>query len=165
MKRTSLPVICSVVMILVCLGGGEARAQGARPCVGAITNACLPATLTGMGYEPKALSSGFLIKIERDDWTMYVQLVLSSDNSKLGFNANLGDVTEASVSADQWKDVLAANHDVDPSTFTYNRDTKKLYLHRVLDNRGLTAVVLRDQLEKYLTDLRSTEKVWSAVAH
>jgi len=152
-------------MILVCLGAGETRAQAARPCVGALTNACLPATLTGMGYEPKALSSGFLVKVDRDGWTMYVQLVLSSDGSKLGFNANLGDVTEADVTADQWKDLLAANQDVDPSTFIYNRDNKKLYLHRVLDNRGLTAVVLRDQLEKYLTDLKSTEKVWSAVAH
>jgi hypothetical protein len=117
--------------------------------------------LTGLGFEPKAIAKGFLVTIKQDTWTTYVQLVLSNDKTKIGMNANLGKVDQESVTASQWMALLAANADIDPSVFYYNKDAKKLYIHRVLDNRSITPAFLRDQIEKFDSNVRETKGLWS----
>ena len=103
--------------------------------------------------------------VKRDAWTLYVQLVLSESGTKLGLNANLGDVTAANVTAAQWEALMAANGDIDPSTFYYDPKQTRLYIHRVNDNRKLTAAIVRDQLDTFMEQIRSTEKIWGTVTH
>lgn len=117
--------------------------------------------LDGLGYAPKALSNGYLITVENEGWTMYIQVLLSSDHTKLGMNANLGSVDESTVTADQWKGLLAANNDIDPEGFVYNADTKKLYMHLSLDNRDMTPQTMREQIDNFMGRIRSTESLWS----
>jgi len=117
--------------------------------------------LDNMGLEPKALSKGYLIAIKRDGWTYNVQLVLSDDKSKLGFNSNLGKVEDPdSITASQWKALLISNNDIDPSSFNFNADQKKLYLHRVLDNRSVTAAFLRTQIDNFCDNIKKTADLW-----
>jgi len=59
--------------------------------------------------------------------------------------------------------LLASNKDIDPSVFFYDAAKKKLYIHRVLDNRSMTPAILRDQLDRFLADIRNSEKIWSPV--
>jgi hypothetical protein len=128
---------------------------------GALTDESLQAMLTNMGYTPKALSKGFLISFKRESsWTINMQLVLSPDHTKLGFNANLGKVEEASITAAQWVELLVANGDIDPSAFYFDRKQQKLYLHRSLDNRAVTPEFLRRQIETFAGQVTSTEKLW-----
>ncbi|MBI1757019.1 MAG: hypothetical protein HY248_03605 [Fimbriimonas ginsengisoli] len=135
-----------------------ARIQGD---VQPVTDDSLKATLDGMGYEPKKLSKGFLISIKRDSWTYYIQLVLSSDSSKLGFNSNLGAVeSPEAVTAEQWKKLLVSNEDIDPSFFYFDESHKKLYLHRSLDNRSLSASFLRQQIDNFCANIKSTGDLW-----
>jgi hypothetical protein len=118
--------------------------------------------LDAMGFEPKALSKGFLITIKRDAWTTYIQLVISKDQAKIGLNANLGVVESPdSITAAQWRSVLAANRDIDPSSFYYDVDQKKLYIHRVMDNRAVTPAYLRTQIDNFVDNMKSTEALWS----
>jgi hypothetical protein len=153
------------VLALCAFGGAqEAQAQAGMPCAGVLKSDCLPQTLSGMGFDAKPLGEGFLILIERDGWKLYVDLIVSSDNSKVGFNSNLGTVNEQKVSAAQWMGLVAANKDIDPSVFFYDAAKKTLYIHRVLDNRSVTPAILRDQLDRFLADIRSSEKIWSPVA-
>jgi len=128
-----------------------------------LTNETLLKTLSDMGLETRGLSKGYLVTVHQDSWTLYVQFVLSDDTTKLGMNANLGEVNEAAVTADQWKTVLATNNDIDPSSFNYDPKQKKLYMHRVMDNRGLTPAILRGQLDYFLKNIRETDNVWSPV--
>jgi hypothetical protein len=139
------------------------RAQDApkSPASG-ITDEGLRTMLDNMGYVPKNLSKGYLIAISRDSWTFNIQLLLSDDNTKIGFNSNLGIVENPdSVTAQQWKELLIGSGEIDPSFFYLAKDAKKLFLHRVLDNRGIDAAFLRQQIESFCTSIKSTSKLWN----
>jgi hypothetical protein len=151
---------------LMLLGGLPAVAQsssaGVAAPAGGVTDAGLKEMLDGMGYEPRPLSKGYLLAIKRDTWTIHIQLVLSKDLTKIGMNANLGLVSDAaSVPAATWLKLLADNGDIDPSAFYYDKDQKKLYLHRVMDNRAVTPAVLRRQIEAFCDNTRDTAADWN----
>lgn len=126
-----------------------------------LSNDSLKTMLDNMGYEPKALSKGYLLVIKQDTWTLNMQVVLSGDSRKLGLNANLGKVEDpSSVTADQWMKLLISNGDIDPSAFYFDKDQKKLYLHRSFDNRAVTAASLRREIENFAGNIRSTAPLW-----
>src|SRR4051812_21843933 len=127
----------------------QARAALPASCTALLTNDCLLTLLTDMGFEPKPLTKGYLVVVKQDTWTINIQVVISENTSKLGLNANLGDVTEASVTAPQWLAVMAANADVDPSSFYYDAKLKRLMLHRTMDNRYMTSAILRGQIDRF----------------
>jgi len=127
----------------------------------ALTDDTLQKMLDAMGYEPKKLSKGYLIAIKRDSWTFNMQLTLSSDMSKLGFNANLGVVSNPqAVTAAQWMALLVSNKNIDPSSFYFDDEQKKLYIHRVLDNRGIAPAFLRQQIENFCGNMKDTAELW-----
>ena len=81
--------------------------------------------------------------------------------SKLGLNANLGQVDNPdAIKAEQWKALLMSNEDIDPSFFYFDATLKKLMLHHVLDNRAITADVLKQQLNQFVGDIQRTEALW-----
>ena len=128
---------------------------------GDLTSESLQKMLDDMGYLPKKLSVGYLISISRDSWTFHIQLVLSKDGSKLGMNSNLGAIPKPEeVAASTWLRLLEANGDVDPSAFYVDKQTQKLYLHRTLDNRGITPAILRGQIEAFCSNTKDTGKLW-----
>jgi len=99
--------------------------------------------------------------VKRDTWTLNVQLVLSADKTKLGMNANAGIVENPdAVTAAQWRGRLISNGDIEPTTFYFDATTKKLYLHRALDNRGLTAAYLRGQIDILCGNIIGTGELW-----
>ncbi|MCW3098858.1 MAG: hypothetical protein JWL77_4476 [Chthonomonadaceae bacterium] len=126
-----------------------------------LTDDTLKAMLDNMGYEPKKLSKGYLLAIKQDTWTLNMQLVISPDGRKMGLNANLGKVDDlATVSASQWMDLLVSNGDIDPSAFYFDKEQKKLYLHRSFDNRAVTPPILRKELDNFAANIRQTEPLW-----
>jgi len=131
------------------------------PPPGGLTDAALKQMLLDMGYEPKGLSKGFLIAPKRGTWTINIQLVLSKDQSKIGLNANLGKVPNPeTIPAASWLKLLVDNGNIDPSSFYFDKDQKKLYLHRVMDNRAVTPAVLRSQIENFSENVRDTNADW-----
>ena len=142
------------------------RAQDANPIenrttVAAISDDSMQQMLDNMGYEPKRLGKGYLISIKRDSWTYNMQILLSPDKTKIGFNANLGSVENPdSITAAQWKNLLISNGEIDPSFFFFDKESKKLYLHRVLDNRGINAAFLRQQIENFCGNIKETGDLW-----
>jgi len=138
---------------------GQAEAKSVAGEV--LTDDTLSQSLSNMGFEPKKLSKGFLIAIKQDTWTLNMQLVLSANQEKIGLNANLGKVEEpASVGAQTWYDLLVSNGDIDPAAFYFDKDQKKLYLHRTFDNRGVTPAILRREIESFGAAIRKTESLW-----
>jgi len=139
----------------------RAASPPAEPAFTTLSNDSLQTMLDQMGYSPKKLSKGYLIAIKRDTWTLNMQLVLSPDGSKLGINANLGQVENpAAVTADQWKALLMANGDIDPSFFYFDATQKKLYLHRSLDNRAIDPAFLRKQIDAFCDNMTATSDTW-----
>lgn len=160
--------IISVAIVLLTFGSlignptatlAQAAGQGGQT----LTDVTLKEMLTGLQFEAKPLKHGYLITIKTaDNWSMYIQLVLSPDKTKLGMNANLGAVANPqSISAAQWLALLEANADIDPSVFYFDKAQKKLFIHRVLDNHGITPGFLKGQIEKFTENLHGTAKLWN----
>jgi hypothetical protein len=126
-----------------------------------LTDASLKTALDDMGYEKKKLSNGYLLVIKQDAWVLNIQVLLSPDGRKVGLNSNLGRVADPNtVSAARWMDLLAANGDIDPSAFYFDREQQRLYLHRNFDNRAVTAAVLRREIEGFASSISKTEDLW-----
>lgn len=162
--KKALPVGLFAVVLLSVIGMAPVspvRAATAMADAEGLTDDTLKQMLLGMGIEPKPLSKGFLVAIKQDTWTINMQLVISADKSKLGFNANLGKVDAPdTVTATQWRALLISNGDIDPSSFYFDMEQKKLYLHRSLDNRAITPVFLRGQIDNFVANVRGTADLW-----
>jgi hypothetical protein len=77
-------------------------------------------------------------------------------------SANLGSVKDPNaVKASTWYDLLVGNYDLDPASFYFDPENKRLYLHRMMDNRGITPAMLREQFERFCDNIRGSEKLWS----
>ena len=162
----TLQVGLVAAILLNGVGTGTVSSAGATtatmPAEGQeLVNDTLKQVLDGMGMEPKALSKGFLVALKQDTWTINLQVLISENKSKIGLNSNLGKIDDPdSVTASQWRALLIANGDVDPSYFYFDKDQKKLYLHRSFDNRAVTPAFLRGQIESFAANVRSTEALW-----
>ncbi len=154
-------IILAGMLAFLCLGlsaGAPATAQVA------LNDQSLEKMLSDIGYQPKKLSQSFLIVAKQDKWTISIGVGLSPDHTKIGLNANLGTVAnEQAVNAAQWKALLVANADIDPSNFSYQAKLKRLVLHRSFDNRAVTAATLKLEIDSFIRNLRSTEAVWGGV--
>jgi len=165
MKRS----VWVVSLMAVILWGAAAlapmgRAQDFVATEGQLNDDSLGKMLDSMGYEPKKLSKGWLIAIKRDTWTFNIQLVCSKDLTKVGINANLGAVKNPdAITASQWKELLISNSNIDPSCFYFDNDLKKLYMHRTMDNRGLTPSIIRVQVDNFCVNLKDTSELWKFV--
>jgi hypothetical protein len=152
----------SSVVVAASLISGLASRSYLDPAPDALTNDSLKTVLDGLGLEPKALSKGYLVALKpKGAWVVNMQLVLSPSGTKLGFNANLGQVPDVTaVTADQWRTLLERNATIEPTFFYFDPEAKKLYLHRVLDNRGLTPAILRQEIDTFSNSVVDTEADW-----
>jgi hypothetical protein len=158
----ALAITLWVGTLLIGRLGAQETQDDARPAAkGALSDSTLLQMLTDLGYEPKKLKQGYVVAIKKDEWTYNVQFVISPNREKLGLNANMGTVDDpAAITATQWMSVLAANTDIAPSFFYYNKAKSTLYVHRVLDNRCLSSTILRQQVEAFTNNIKETEDVW-----
>jgi hypothetical protein len=142
--------------------GAQEPKDDTRPQVrGELSDASLLQMLTDIGYEPKKLKQGYVVAIKQGEWTYNVQFVISPNREKLGLNANMGSVDDpATITSTQWMNLLAANTDTAPSFFYFNKNNKTLYMHRVLDNRYITAAILRQQVEAFTGNIKDTADLW-----
>lgn len=119
-------------------------------------------TLLNLGYESKAMSHGSIVSVKSGTMGLFVQLVLSPDNSMLGININLGSVkSPEDVTALQWRTLLEINEKIEPAAFFYDPGLKHLILHRALDNRGLTPAILKFEVDRLVKDATLTADAWS----
>ena len=162
MKRSVL--VGAMALAVVATGFGP-RAAHAQVSAGGLNDTTMQSMLVGLGYAPTHLSKGLLIQGKRGTMTMYVQTVLSADGRKLGLNANMGLVDLDAVTAAQWKSLLALNGDIEPTMFFLDVEKKKVFLHRVLDNRSMTPEILQRELNTFMDQIQSTEKTWGAITH
>ena len=168
MKSLPTVAILAIVLWLSIIIAPSIRAQGGAPdsrqSGNTLNETTLQEVLAGLGYEPKKLTKGVLITVKKDTWTFYVQFVLSGDSTRLGMNANLGIVDKPEeIKASEWMNLLVQNNEIDPSSFNYDKVQKKLYMHRVLDNRAITAAYIRQQIDNFCGNIKETADYWKFV--
>ena len=165
-KPISIVVAVATLLCAATLLAGRIRAQEPQeevtPAVrGVLNDTSLQQMLVDLGHEPKKLKQGYVVAIKQGEWTFNVQLVISPNKEKIGLNANVGTVDDAStVTASQWMNVLASNTDIAPSFFYFNKNNRTLYMHRVLDNRCMTTAIMRQQVDAFTASIKDTADVW-----
>lgn len=169
-KLVSVTALFAIVLWVGSLTVSRIHAQdvqqpAARPVTrGTLTESTLVQMLEDLRYEPRKLRQGYVVTIREDDWTYNVQLVISPNGEKIGLNANIGVVDDpVSVRAADWQNVLAENTAISPSFFYYNKANRTLYMHRVIDNRCVTATILRQQIQAFTEDIRESADAWKFV--
>jgi hypothetical protein len=141
------------------------HAQSTAPAnvavVAPLTDDGLKAMLIGLGYAPTKLSKGYQIVIKRSDWTYTIQVLLSDNRSKLGMNTIVRDLKHPdNVPASAWLGLLETNPDIDPTTFYFDKQADRLFMHRALDNRGVTTDLLKTEIETFCADVAGTSRTW-----
>ena len=154
-------VLCAAGMLAGRIGAQETRDPAPSTVRGALNDTSLLQMLTDLGYEPKKLKQGYVVAIKQGEWTFNVQFLISQNREKIGMNANMGTVEDTTaITATQWMNLLATNTDIAPSFFYFNKNNHTLYMHRVLDNRGLTPPFMRQQIENFCSNIKETGDLW-----
>ena len=143
-----------------------AKAADPAPVAGQINAEQLQEMLENLGYDVKVekLASGntlHWIKIKNKGSTYEVNVNISPSKTKLWTSVGLADVKpEHLAQADRMVKLLELNQKTGPTHFYYYAVHKMIYAAKPMDNRGVTAKLLREHLEDLMTQLATTEEHW-----
>jgi hypothetical protein len=155
-------------MLVLCVGAAvaqEAASEAKSDACQPLEDADLPSMLQNMGYEPEKLSEGvWRVVIEQDGWTFYIRMWLSTDNrQKLWMTTGFGDIKDwDGVPAEVLKKLMISNDAIGPAHFYIAKSGEvwRLNMGKALDNRGISPAVLRRELDKFLSTIKTTADLW-----
>jgi hypothetical protein len=134
-----------------------------------MTDERLEEMLKLMGYEYKITGSGdskwiqiSVTRSERDTSTEYTLTTrLAGNGTMLWSHVALADLTPEQLgNAEALQKLLELNDKIGPNVFRINPKTKRLFLSRGTDTRGLTPVKLREHIDRLLDDCVETRSAW-----
>ncbi|MEZ0263578.1 MAG: hypothetical protein ACAI43_02535, partial [Phycisphaerae bacterium] len=105
-----------------------------------------------------------VLKISRNGWTYNPTVSLSADRTMLWISSPCADLAPAAVGtapAEKMVALLQKNAEFGPGYFNYKPAVGKIYYSVPAANVNLTAKDLRQKLEQFCDDIRSTEELWS----
>ena len=133
-----------------------------------LTDDQLKEMLDRMGYEYKIEAGNgkqpniYMLKVERDGWTYYLNVSLSFDGSLIWLFAPLKDLPPADkVPAERMEKIFAMTTNLGPAFFSLNK-SRWLYLNVTLVNKDVTAIKLRSEIDLVLSYVRATEDLWNS---
>ena len=168
-----------VLSAVLAFGGtGLAMAQpdkmDAKPATAKMLDAeDLGTMLDTMGYEYTVTESEdkstkwYNVKINRKELggTFQVSLALSPNKKKIWGHVSVTQLNEENMAnAEVLTQLLEQNATIGPNHFRLDAKTKYLYISRCTDNRGLTAVLIREHIENLVDSCVSTKDTWMKLA-
>jgi hypothetical protein len=172
MKTIKLSAMAALVLMLA-LASGTAWADGADKAAkaapkhaDALTDESLKEKLENLGYEPKVIKSKtggimYLLDFERGSYRYVFYCSLATDKSRLWLSSALRPLpTGKDLRADILEKILAKNDDIGPTHFTL-RNNRYLYLELALENRGITSVRLRKEIDAFAAAIKDNEPLWN----
>jgi hypothetical protein len=165
-------LLAGVMSLGLGLGLLPARAADTppSPATQALNHESLGKILSDMGYEPKKISdTTYEVVVKRDGWSVYFRICFSNDKTKVWLISTLANIKDVNqVPAEPLAKLLMANNDHGPSAFYLakvddkNKAAKVLKIGRPVDNRGLTASLLRIEIDTLFSTIKETKELWSA---
>jgi hypothetical protein len=172
MKRLLCGILAACVAA-VALGTTVAQAQDKEKAKtetvvpdGGLTDELLKERLEAMGYDFKVVKSTggtpmYLVDVTVDNFRYVFYVSLSADKNYLWISSALRQLPEGDkVRPDILEKLLAKQWDIGPMYFTL-KSNRMLYLERGLENQGLTAKRLRQEITNFMGALRGTESLWN----
>ena len=138
---------------------------GTAPEGKTLTDEGLRAMLVNQGYKPTVEKVGtsnlYWVKISRDGVEYSVSFQISPNKEKLWIIVPLADIADVDHAAPaKLAKLLELNDQIGPCYFRFNRQYKRLYLARAMDNRAVTPALFRDNLERTVDRLVETRAAW-----
>jgi hypothetical protein len=132
---------------------------------GVLTDAKLKEMLETLGYEPREekIKDGmnYQVFITVDGLKYDVTVQISPNKEKIWTTIPLADMNDEHLKmASRWVKLTQLNDEIGPCYFRYNLQYKRLYMTRPMDNRGVTAKLLRDHLERHTDRCAETKLHW-----
>jgi hypothetical protein len=121
--------------------------------------------LVGLGYDVAAKIDDDgkryeYVTIQRDGWTFHVTVKLHPEQNKVWLIARLADLPALNqVPAERLARLLEENDNM-ASYFVLTKDGKTLYFKRYFDNRDLSPVKVREQMDVFLSQIKETQGLW-----
>jgi hypothetical protein len=139
-------------------------AQPPAVALGGLTPQSLETLVASMGYDYSTNDNtlgehDYTLNIARAGWDFHIRVAISKDRKNLWFSTSLGKIGEGSSTAALIK-LLEKNGSISPAFFTYHADNQKLYLDMPMHNEFITAKVLNQRLEEFLTTVTETSSLW-----
>lgn len=126
-----------------------------------ITKEGLKGYLENMGYTLKDLNDGhYELFIDRKSDNIYITVELSPSLQKIWLTSYYGDLTDREKTDASFLLTLAQkNADLQPTHFFVTK-SGRLKVGRPVDNRGMTAVILRKEIDRLIEDVVGTKELW-----
>jgi hypothetical protein len=120
----------------------------------------LEALLHRLGYETTPLSTGWVeINIMREGWKIPIRLGLSPNSENVYLSVNFSPIAESrQAPAEAWLRLLQQTKWTAPAHFALYENT--VYLQWPLENRGISALQLRQTIDDFDAIVRGTLSVW-----
>lgn len=121
--------------------------------------------LKSAGFEVKVASArAVTLEKKLEPWTFPVLMVISEDEKQLSIMLGLNsikDVTKELPAATLLK-MMEASQNNAPALFSYHAKRERTELSRIIDNQGITGLLLRDAVNKMAILAKQTSAIWSS---
>ncbi len=148
-------------------GNPPAAKTEVKAVSGVLDDAKLKEMLDMLGHDMREVKLndagvGYYIKIRKGSYTFDMRVCLSGDKRKLWATTALAEFKpEHAARADKLMRLLELNKTVGPCFFDCAAKTKMLYIEAPLDNRGLTAKIVREHIEQVADTAFEFEADWN----
>ncbi|QVL33954.1 type III secretion system chaperone [Telmatocola sphagniphila] len=160
-KFLFLALLCSTIL------GSSRKVSGQTPYQenGAISEREVKVQLEALGYTVTEHidtngAKRFSVPVLWNGRTYPLGVGFSADKSMVWLYLNLIKIEKPENSGGRFQKLLENNYTLGASTFSYNPNTQLLMLHRPIDNRGITAKILDDKIDRILRGVESTRADW-----
>lgn len=151
------------------LAVGSSTLLGNLEQVGELTPNSIPPLLTGLGFEPKESATGtWEITSARGGLDVPIAVALSKSGRKLWMTVFLAELDDKRrADAGGLLELLRKNYEIQPAQFFVVREVPasgpvkdSLKIAVALDNRGITPVELKREIDKLTDDVVSSRTLW-----
>lgn len=144
-------------------GAGRPPAASTPANDQSITSTQLKTMFGSMGFEPEEIGKGvFEIKTVSGNMTVYVVANLSQSGNKVWLSVNLGELSSEDQSdAPKLLALLRKNTELQPAHF-FVSGKSNLRIGLPVENKSLTAPVLRKSVESLTESVFATRELWLA---
>jgi hypothetical protein len=156
MKVKTLPAAL-VLIILIMVSQKNVAGQSSSGTT--ITKFNLKPTLENMGFETKDLGADSYQITVNQGTIVPMSVSLSKDESRIWLITFFGDKVLANLSSDKLIKLLQSNWSTGVSFFVLNGN--KLEMLHPVENRNVTPVLLRKEIESQARSVANTESLWA----
>ncbi|MFT3880740.1 MAG: type III secretion system chaperone [Gemmatales bacterium] len=167
MKLFSMLALFTLIGSAGSFKGSKCSAQTPDPGESTVTEETLKSQLQSLGYNIDVYGNGttdhptiYLAKVSRGNRIYPVRVQFGGDKSIIWLTVDLIKIEKPELSGGRLRRLMERSYNRGGSFFEYDAPAQILMLARSCDNRGVTAKVLDNKIERMLDNVEATRSEW-----